>query len=80
MKKKLSFKEQREFDGLPAVIDELERSIAEAEAELAGSEIYLKGAAAIHDVLARLERDRVALVAAYARWDELDSRVPRIGL
>ncbi|MCR4376208.1 MAG: ATP-binding cassette domain-containing protein, partial [Acidobacteria bacterium] len=45
--KKLSFKEQREFDALPAQIETLERSIAAGEATLADPDFYRTGAQAI---------------------------------
>jgi ATP-binding cassette subfamily F protein uup len=73
-KKKLSFKEQRELDALPAQIDALEQRIQKVEADLASADFYLKGAQAIHDALARIEADRSALTIAYARWDTLESR------
>ncbi len=73
-KKKLSFKEQREFDGLPAHIETLERSIASRDDVIAGAEFYRKGAEQIRMTLQRQEEERATLITALARWDELDSR------
>ena len=72
--KKLSYKEQRELQALPAQLEALEQRIASLEAEIAGPDFYLKGAEAIHATLEQLEQDRAALTVTYARWDELDSR------
>jgi ATP-binding cassette subfamily F protein uup len=72
--KKLSYKEQRELQALPGQLEALEQSIASLEAEIAAPDFYLKGAEAIHATLEQLEQQRAALTAAYARWDELDSR------
>jgi ATP-binding cassette subfamily F protein uup len=72
--KKLSYKEQRELEALPAQLEALEQRIASLEAEIAAPDFYLKGAEAIHATLEQLEQDRAALTVTYARWDELDSR------
>ncbi|MEO6223330.1 MAG: ATP-binding cassette domain-containing protein [Vicinamibacterales bacterium] len=72
--KKLSYKEQRELQALPAQLEALEERIASLEAEIAGSDFYRKGADAIHATLAQLEEQRTAVTVAYARWDALDSR------
>jgi len=72
--KKLSYKEQRELQGLPAQLEALEQRIASLEADIAAPDFYLMGAEAIHATLERLEQDRAALTVTYARWDELDSR------
>jgi len=74
-KKKLSYKEQRELDGLPAQLEATEQRITALEAEIASAEFYLRGAEAIHATLERLEQERAALLATYARWEALDSRV-----
>ena len=72
--RKLSYKEQRELQALPAQLEALEARIAALEAEIAAPDFYLKGAEAIHATLEALEQQRAALTATYARWDELDSR------
>jgi len=73
-RKKLSFKEQREFDGLPAHIEGLEQDIAARDEVMAGAQFYLQGADAIKATIEKQEQARAALNAALARWDELDSR------
>ena len=73
-KKKLSFKEQREFDGLPAQIESLELSLAARDEVIISAEFYRKGAEQIQATLERQKQERTALIAALSRWDELDSR------
>jgi len=72
--RKLSFNEQREFDALPDRIEALESEQRSLEARMAGAEFYKEGAAAISEAMARLDAVHRDLAAAYARWDELDSR------
>ncbi len=72
--RRLSFNEQREFDGLPDRLDGLERRIASLEAEIADPEFYRKDPGQIHATLEQLEQERAALTDTYARWDALDSR------
>jgi ATP-binding cassette subfamily F protein uup len=71
---KLSYKERREFDELPARIEALETEQADLEARMALAEFYLQPAATITEVVERLEVIRAELDAVYRRWDELDSR------
>jgi ATP-binding cassette subfamily F protein uup len=71
---KLSYKEQRELDGLPGRIDALETEARDLNARMAGPEFYKEGAAAIAAVLARIEAIAQELDAAYVRWNELESR------
>ncbi len=73
-RRRLSYMEQREFDQLPGRIDALE---AEQEAlghAVAAPGFYKEAPGAIRTALARLEQIQLELIAAYARWDDLDSR------
>jgi ABC transport system ATP-binding/permease protein len=72
--RKLSYKEQREREGLPTRIEVLEAEERELNARIAGPEFYKEGAQAIADTLARLETLKLELTAAYTRWEELESR------
>jgi ATP-binding cassette subfamily F protein uup len=72
--KKLSFKEQRELDDLPAVIDALESEQRALAARVAGPDFYKEGAEIIEQSLARGEQLQRELAAAYARWADLDAR------
>ena len=73
-RKKLSFKERRELDELPARIEALETEQAQLEAAIADPGFYRNPAQTITDTLARLETVQAALLEALARWDTLDSR------
>ncbi|HET6956306.1 MAG TPA: ATP-binding cassette domain-containing protein [Vicinamibacterales bacterium] len=70
---KLSFKDQRELDGLPAAIDALEREERALTARIAGPDFYKESADSIKQALARTEALQKELAAAYARWAELDA-------
>ena len=72
--KKLSYKEQRELEGLPAGIEALEDEQRRLEAAVADPEFYKEPPEAIAQTLARLAELQRELPDAYARWDELDSR------
>jgi ATP-binding cassette subfamily F protein uup len=73
-RKKLSYKEQRELEGLPAAIEALEREQADLQRRVADPAFYREAPAAITATLARLEELEQLLTKRYARWDELDSR------
>ena len=64
-KKKLSYKEQRELDGLPDRIDALEKEIAAIEADLVAGKIYRSD---------RLAPAQEELEQAVERWAELEER------
>ena len=73
-RKKLSFKEQRELDELPAVIDALESEQRALAARVASPAFYKESAEAIKQSLARVDELQRELTAVYARWDALESR------
>jgi ABC transport system ATP-binding/permease protein len=72
--KKRSYKEQREFSSLPATIEDLERAIAAIDARIQSSDFYREGASVIAATMSELETKQAALLAAYARWEELDKK------
>jgi ABC transport system ATP-binding/permease protein len=72
--KRLSYKERRELEELPARIDALESEQKALGEKIAAPEFYKEGAALIKASLDRVEALKRELVAVYARWDELDSR------
>ncbi len=73
-KKKLSYKEQRELEQLPALIESLEQEQQRLSAMVAGGNFYKEPPDTIARTLARLETLQAELTAAYGRWDDLDSR------
>lgn len=72
--RKLSYKEQRELEALPARIEALESEQASLHATINGPAFYKAGAEVIAQTLARAESVDAELMGALARWDELDSR------
>jgi ATP-binding cassette subfamily F protein uup len=68
---KLSYKEQRELDGLPATIEALEveqRAIAD---RLASAELYISEPQLVAQLQARYAQIDDDLLVALARWEEL---------
>jgi ATP-binding cassette subfamily F protein uup len=72
--RKLSYKERREYEELPARIEALEAEQRSLNAQVASPAFYKEPPATIAAVLERLERIAAELPALYARWDVLDSR------
>ncbi len=70
--RKLSAKERKELDGLPARIETLEREQAELTARLADPALYKRDPAAFGLARARLEENEREHAAAFARWEELE--------
>jgi ABC transport system ATP-binding/permease protein len=71
---KLSYKEQRELDGLPARIEALETEQRALHERTGGAEFYKESPDAIRGALARVDAIEAELVETYARWHELESR------
>ncbi|MCR9277067.1 MAG: ATP-binding cassette domain-containing protein [Pseudomonadaceae bacterium] len=69
---RLSYKEQRELDALPARIEDLEAQVADAQQTIAEPEFYQGDQAGIDSMLKMLAELEAELAAAYARWEELD--------
>jgi ATP-binding cassette subfamily F protein uup len=70
--KKLSFKEQKELDELPAIIDDLEKQQKEFEAQMAEADFY-KNAKLSSQVLEAFELNKSELENAYKKWDKLEA-------
>jgi ATP-binding cassette subfamily F protein uup len=78
-RRRLSYKEQREFDALPARIEQLERDKAGLDAQVADPSFYARDHGAVRDTLARLAQLGEEIDAAYARWAELESLAAQAG-
>jgi ATP-binding cassette subfamily F protein uup len=68
----LSFRDQKELDGLPAEIDGLDATVAELTEKLADPATYTGGREAIADVKKQLDAAKAALEGKMARWEELE--------
>ncbi|WP_428503039.1 ATP-binding cassette domain-containing protein [Roseateles sp.] len=73
-KKKLSYKEQREFDELPAKVAALEAEQKQLNALLAGTELYSQGAARIAEVTDRAGQIDEELLVLMERWEQLEAK------
>ena len=71
--KKLSGKEQKELETLPAKIEALEQEQSELTAKLADPSFYKKEAAKFAEVKKRLEIVEREHATAFARWEELEA-------
>ncbi len=76
-RRRLGFKDQREYDALPARIETLESAKAELDALVALPEFYTREHGTVRETLARLQQANDDIEAAYARWAELESLVGR---
>ena len=73
-KAKLSYKEQRELDELPAKMAALEAEHKTLEAALASTELYAQGKQKIAETQARFAQIDEQLLAMLERWEELGQR------
>ena len=72
---KLSYKLQRELDGLPAEIERLEGEVASFEATVGDPGFYQQDADTVASTLASLSDRQAELDAAMERWMELEAMV-----
>jgi ATP-binding cassette subfamily F protein uup len=72
-KTKLSYKDQRELDQLPAQIEALESKVAEFQATTATPEFYAQDHDAVQEVLKDLRDAEALLERRIDRWGELES-------
>ncbi|MGD2112666.1 MAG: ABC transporter ATP-binding protein, partial [Gammaproteobacteria bacterium] len=70
---KLSYRDQRELDALPARIEALEAEQAALQETVSDPDFYRQESAPISDTLARLEAVGAELEDCYVRWARLES-------
>jgi ATP-binding cassette subfamily F protein uup len=70
----LSWKEQREFEGLVAAIEAAEAEVARLEGLFSQPDFYAKHGAQAAALIGQLDDGRVAVKALYERWSDLESR------
>lgn len=70
---KLSYKHQRELDGLPQKIEQLDSELSELHAAMSDPGFYQQDVASITEANHRLERLQQELEQAYSRWELLES-------
>ncbi len=71
--KKLSYKQQKELEQLPELIDELENKQADLNLQINEPEFYKQMPDEINKKLAELQQTSDELELAYKRWEELDA-------
>ena len=72
-KKKLSFKEQQELEGLPALIEQLEAQQTLLTTQMNAPEFYKQTSQSINAVLIELQALEKTLMDSYSRWDILEN-------
>jgi len=72
-KKRLSYKEQREFDELPAKLESMESRKLALDALVADPAFYERDQSEIKKTLSELQSISEEIEAAYLRWEELES-------
>jgi ATP-binding cassette subfamily F protein uup len=73
--KKLSFKDQREYDSLPGLIEQLEAEQAKLNRLLADGSLYVSEPKKAADMAARITQIDDELLTAMERWEALGQRV-----
>jgi ATP-binding cassette subfamily F protein uup len=76
---KLSYKDQRELDSLPARIEGLENEQAQLQEAVSDAAFYQQPAEEISTTLARLESIAGELEEGYARWENLEAQSNNTG-
>ena len=74
--KKLSFKEQREYDSLPGQIEALEQEQTALNSALADGSLYVSDPQGAAEKAARVAQIDDELLDAMERWEALSQRVP----
>lgn len=71
--KKLSYKEKRELEQLPAVIEQLESELEALQATVNNAEFFKQSAEHTQQTLNQLQQIESKLAQAYERWEQLDA-------
>ncbi|MBT8067118.1 MAG: ATP-binding cassette domain-containing protein [Gammaproteobacteria bacterium] len=71
---KLSYKEQRELDQLPAEIEAIESRISELQAVIASPEFYAQDKTVVQEKLAELNESEMKLEQHIERWSSLETK------
>jgi len=71
--RKLSFKEQRELEGMEAQIHAVETEVARIENLFADPEFFRKNAAKVNQLTDELDVAKENVTKLYARWEELEA-------
>jgi ATP-binding cassette subfamily F protein uup len=69
--RKLSYKDQRDYDRLPAEIERLQAQVAADEERLSDPDLYVRDPRTFAEITARIARHRADIEAAEVRWLEV---------
>jgi ATP-binding cassette subfamily F protein uup len=72
--RKLSFKEQRELEGMEAQIHAVEAEVARIEGLFADPAYFRKHAAQVNQLTHELEAAKEKITKLYSRWEQLDAK------
>jgi ATP-binding cassette subfamily F protein uup len=73
--KKLSYKDQREYDALPGLIEQLETQLEILSGQIADPDFYQQEQTKIDKHLAKIQHKEKELEQAFERWEELEELV-----
>ncbi|WP_375404567.1 ABC-F family ATP-binding cassette domain-containing protein [uncultured Sphingomonas sp.] len=77
--RKLTYKDQRDYDQLPRRIEEIDAAVARDEARLADPDLYIRDHAGFDRLMTTIARARAERDAAELRWLELAEQVEALG-
>jgi ATP-binding cassette subfamily F protein uup len=69
--KKLTYKDQRDYDRLPGEIERLEAQVAKDEIALSDADLYARDPQHFAELTERIARNRAEIEAAESRWLEV---------
>jgi ATP-binding cassette subfamily F protein uup len=72
--RKLSFKEQKELEGMEAAILAAEGAVETLQAQVNAPDFFKTAGAGAKEILTTLEAAQAQVAALYARWEDLESR------
>lgn len=73
--KKLSYKDQREYDALPGLIEELEQALEALSETMNQPDFYQQDEAKVQETLKQLADKEAELESAFERWETLEAMV-----
>jgi len=77
--KKLTYKDQRDYDRLPSEIERLEAAVAADEATLSDADLYGREPMRFAELTERIARNRTEIEAAELRWLEVAELADQLG-
>lgn len=72
-KVKLGFKQQRELESLPQLIEKIENELEQLQAQLADPKLYQDSPEKVADLKKQMEQQECELEQSFARWEELEA-------